>query len=274
MHDVIARVRAFIQSPAGKWRGVPVLAGCLVVLAGWSATPEGVPDEQQEKTQFPAPRGGSEDAPERLEQLPSPGEHARPVMAAHLSNEHGIAPFSVERHVYLGGARTEEQHLTWDPSRESFQCDLCPGFGFWTGVITDEMVASAQLFNPALEPFLSGSRSLEERDEITRRYLAGDLSHAIVEVSRKAVRRRVPKQPRPTVEHRRARVQQWMLEEYSRRGVVERVIEEALRLQRAEPARWSEICEVPRAASTLRRDWQRIDDDDVEAAKRAFERRS
>ena len=233
-----------------------------------------MPDDREE-SQFPAPRADLEDAPERLEWLPPPGAPAQTVMADHLRDEHGIAPFSVERHVYLGGGtRTEEQHLTWDPGRASFHCDLCPGYVFWTGVITDEMVARAQLFNRALDPFLSGARSLEERDEITRRYLAGDLSHAIVEVSRKADRRRAPKQARPTVEHRRAKVQRWMLEEYSRRGVLERVIEEALRLQHAEPARWAEICDVPRADSSLRRDWQQIDDDEVEAAKRAFERRN
>jgi hypothetical protein len=198
--------------------------------------------------------------------LPVPSEPAQAVAARHLAG-HGIEPFVVDLHVYRGGQRLPTQHLLWDPVRSLFDCDLCDT-RFMTGEITQEMVQHAQLFDPGLRPFLAGANTAAERDEITRRYLSGELTAAVIDVARRSARRRVPKQARPSIEHRVAKVQEWMLDRYVELGVVERVIEEALRLQRDEPERWAVVCDVPRAASTLRRDWQHIDTARVEEAQR------
>ena len=210
---------------------------------------------------------------EAEELLPAPSRQAQELIGRHLAEEHDIRRFRLDEHVYLGGKRRPSQHISWDPARASFHCDLCPHVVFSTGEVTPEQVTLAQQFDRALDPFLVGARTQKERDEITRRYLGGELSAAVLEVARKTSRRRPVKQARPAVEHRKARVQAWMLAEYAERGVFERVFEEALRLQREHPERWAEVCDLQRADSTLRRYWQQIDDDKVEAARRAFERR-
>jgi len=193
------------------------------------------------------------------------------VAAAHLA-EHGISEFELDRHVHRGGPRLPSQHLVWNPAKATFDCDLCDTI-VSTGEITKEMLWSTQLFDEALKPFLAGRFTEAERDEITRRYLSGELADSVLQASRRTARRRKPKQPRPTVDHRKARVQKWMLERFMEHGVVERVVEEALRMQREQPQAWALICDKPRAPSTLRRDWQQIDHARVEAAKTAYTRR-
>jgi len=204
--------------------------------------------------------------------LAAPSARAQERIRAHLA-EHGIRGFRIEMHVYLGGPHLDSQLISWDPARASFRCERCKGRVFDTGEITADQIALAQMFDSGVQPFLVGPRTAAERDEITRRYLSGELSSAVLQASRKVARRRRVKGARPTVEHRRARVQEWLLERFVVHGVFERVLEEALLLQREAPQEWEQVCDVQRAASTLRRDWQQIDDERVERAKRAHTQR-
>jgi hypothetical protein len=111
--------------------------------------------------------------------------------------EHGIEDFDLDRHVYLGGPLLESQYLFWRPGDASFDCQLCHTI-IWTGEITDEQVLSAQLHDPGLRAFLAGGRTVEQRAEITRRYLRGELTDALLLVSAKRDRHR-PAAPRPAV---------------------------------------------------------------------------
>ncbi len=260
---------AFIQSP-GRRRGLPVFAG-RCPLAGWSATHGGVAeDDRQPEAQFPAPRGDFEDPPERLERLPPPGKRGRELMTAHLRDRHGIQPFTVERHVHLGGKRTETQHLTWDAGKASFHCDLCPGVSFGTGEITDEMVEIALLFNENLQPHLAGLTEPGDREEMARRYLAGDLNRERLRQLRGGdARRRSATGARPSVEGRRARLQPWLLARVRERGVLERVLDEAEKMQRNDAAAWAELCDRTLSRETLRDYWQDIDPDERAAASAA-----
>ncbi len=249
-----------MPGPAG--RGFAGRAGCYT---------DRVTGSDEPTPQFPAPRGDFEDPAEEPQLLRPPSAEEQAVAARHLA-EHGI-DFELARDVYLGGPRRDEP-LLWEPAKSVFDCQLCET-RFATGVITAERVFSAQLWDDSLKPFLVGARSEQERDEITRRYLAGELSAAVLQASRRASRRRPAKDPRPTVDHRRARVQDWILAQYAIEGVLERVIEKALDLQRDEPDKWrAEACDKPRAASTLRRDWQQIPAELIEQAKRAHRERT
>jgi hypothetical protein len=141
-----------------------------------------------------------------------------------------------------------------------------------TGEITPERIELTQLFDERLKPFLTGARNPADRDEITRRYLDGSLGEALLEVAMKK-KRRQPAAPRPSVEHRRKRVQEWMLSRYAERGVLARVIEEATLMQNEEIDRWMEIAGARLQPSSLQRYWQLIDDDRVEQAKAEYARR-
>lgn len=202
------------------------------------------------------PDEGAIDDP--VARLPAPGLSARRLMAAHLREQHGIASFSVERHVHLGGSRPTSQHLTWDPGRASFHCNLCPGVSFSTGEITEQMVERAMLFDQHLQPHLVGLAGAE-REEMARRYLAGDLNRErLRQLAGADARRRAAAGSRPSVEHRRRSVQRWLLERVGERGVLERVLDEAETLQRNDPAGWGALAERPLSRETLRDYWQDI----------------
>jgi hypothetical protein len=189
-------------------------------------------------------------------------------MAEHLLG-HGIEKFELDAHVYLGGPRSPTQHLLWNPANATFDCSLCDTI-ISTGEITDELVLHALLYDEGLTPFLAGPHTHSERKEIARRYLSGELSQGLLERGGKAARRKPAADSRPTVDHRRQSVQRWMLERYAVHGVFERVVEEALAMQRADRESWNEIADRLLTASTLRRYWQEIDDERVEKAKRAY----
>jgi hypothetical protein len=228
-----------------------------------------MPDEQaQPEAQFPAPRGDYEDAVEEIERLAAPSEAAQLLMAEHL-RKHGIEAFKLDAHVYLGPPRLASQLLTWDPGRARFECEQCPGLGFWTGEITSDWVFSTQLFDQGLRPFLAGPHTAETRDEITHRYLTGELTRGLLRASGKAKRRRAAADARPMVAHYKIQVQRWMLKRYTVRGVFERVVEEAATMQEDDIETWLTLAGKRLAPSTLRRYWQELDDELVEAAQQA-----
>jgi hypothetical protein len=230
-------------------------------------------DEERREPQFPAPNVVADEArAEPLELLEPPGEQAQAVAAAHL-REHGIIEFRLEEHVYLGGPRSPSQQLLWNPAKATFDCGICDTL-ISTGEVTDEQVWSAQLFNAGLQTFLTGPHTAEERDQITRRYLSGELTRELVRASSKASRRRPAASPRPAVAHFKQRVQSWMLERHAARGVFERVIEEAEAMQKDDIEAWLAIAGKRLGASTLRRYWQEIDDRLIEAAKHAYARQA
>jgi hypothetical protein len=211
--------------------------------------------------QFPPTHGSFEDRVEPVERLSPPGKHAQELMAVHLRDEHGITPFSLERHVYLGGARHESQHLSWDPGRESYRCDLCPVHVFGTSTRpTAETVERALHFSAELQPHLVGLRTQEEREEMARHFLAGDLNRERLRQLRGAdAKRRAAKGARPTVEARRARLQPWLLDRVSEVGILERVLDEAVTMQRDDPAAWAQLCDQLPSRETIRDWWQDID---------------
>ena len=208
----------------------------------------------------------------RNEPLAPPSAAAQERIAVHLGEEHRIEPFQLERHVYLDGPRLESQLISWDPGKASFQCLRCPGYVFGTEEITEEMIDFTLLWDDGVKPFLAGARTDEERREIARAYRAGELTAEVLRPWRRKQRRK-PAAPRPSVEHRRQRVQAWMLGRYGERGVLARVLEDAIQLWREQPCEWARISDLAPVESTLRRYWQQIPDDQVAAAKAAYQAR-
>jgi len=202
------------------------------------------------------------------DELQAPSAAAQEVIAAHLA-EHGIRALRLARHVYLGGERLESQLISWNPAKASFHCLRCPGFVFGTGEVTEQMVDSTLLWDEGVRPFLAAARTDEERREIARAYRSGELQRELLRPLRRRQRRR-PAAARPSVEHRRHSVQAWMLARYRLRGVLARVIEDAIQLWRTQPKEWAKLSDRAPVESTLRRYWQLIPDEQVAAAKATY----
>ena len=221
--------------------------------------------------QFPAP-GWTQEPDSGDTSLPTPSKAAQQLIRRHLS-EHGIRRFRLADHVYLGGPRAAGQHITWHPDKAAFSCDLCPGFVFGTGEVTDEMVERAQLFDPNLQPHLAGLHTLEEREEMTRLYLSGALNQERLAAAGENAYRAAAARSRPQVAGRRERLQEWMLDRYSELGVVAQVTTAAEALQRTDPALWKEMVGRPLAGSTITKNyWNPIRSSRKFAAKQRFER--
>ena len=196
--------------------------------------------------------------------LPPPSPNARREIARHLREEHGYRDFRLERDVYLGGGkpRLPAQLITWDAIGARFWCGerACAGLVFLTGETTPEMVARTQRWDPALRPHLAGLRTQQERDEMTRRYLSGELNAEQLRRLRAAgPRHRAAKSARPTVAEAHGRVQEWMLERIAERGIFERVLDEAEEMQARDPYGWRRIAFRPYARETLKKIWVDID---------------
>jgi hypothetical protein len=212
--------------------------------------------------------------PDGAEEPRPPSKRAQAVMAAHLSGQHGVEKFSLEQHVYMAGERQPTQVLEWNPAMASFFCGHCRTIVV-TGELTPQMMRRAQLFDEGLKPNLVGLNTQEERDEMTRHYLSGRLNTERLRRMRGAASRRAAAQTRPAVADRRRRVQTWMLQQYARLGVVERVLDAAAELQRTDPDRWQRMSSRPLARETLRTYWQDIDPATrAEALQRDARRRS
>lgn len=189
-------------------------------------------------------------------------------MAAHLRERHQIEPFRLATHVHLGGPRSDSQHLSWNPAKATFRCDLCERT-IWSGEITEEMVEQALLFDSGLQPHLAGLTTQADRREMTRHYLAGDLNRERLRQLRGAdARRRSSHGSRPNVDARKGPVQKWLLAQVRQRAVLERALDEAMRLQKEEREEWFKLCDGLPARETLRDWWQDIDPD---IRKEAFE---
>lgn len=203
------------------------------------------------------------------ELLPAPPASIVALMKAHLCAEHGYSGFRLKRDLYLGGERKASQHLISNPLYITFRCELCPGKVFWTGTITEKMVRGAQLFDPAIAAQLTGLVEQADRDELTRHHLEGTASREDLRHLRGAdSKRRRAMGKRPETEKRIALLQAWMLGQVRiRGGVLERVLEEAERLQRDDPETWASLSERPLSAETLRDYWQDIPIAEREAAR-------
>jgi hypothetical protein len=191
------------------------------------------------------------------------------LMGRHLREEHGYSSMHLERDLYLGGAaRTESQILTSNPAKASFLCALCPGQVFGSGEVTQAMIRQAQLFDPGLTPHLAGLGDQLDRDEMTRHYLEGTLNQEHLRRLQGAdAKRRAAKGKRP-VEERRERLQAWMLGKVRNRGgILERVLDEADRLQRHDPDAWRALSDRNLSRETLRDYWQDIPPAEREAAR-------
>jgi hypothetical protein len=206
--------------------------------------------------------------------LHPPSRTAQAGMARHLLEEHDYSEFRLQRDVYLGeGERRAAQLLSWNPVQATFRCDEC-GVTIWTGEITAALVEHAQRFDEGLRGHLVGLGTREERDEMTRRYLNGDLNRQrLRDLRRAGPKRQAASEKRPVVAERRRRIQDWLLERYAARGIVQRVLEEAIDMQQSNPSSWQALalCER-RSESALRRDWQDIDPARKAAARLQFER--
>jgi hypothetical protein len=213
-----------------------------------------------------APASAPSDEPELL---PAPPASIVALMKAHLCAEHGYSGFRLKRDLYLGGERKASQHLIWNPLEMSFRCNLCLGKVFWTGTVTAKMVRGAQLFDPAIAAQLTGLVEQADRDELTRHHLEGTASREDLRHLRGAdSKRRRAMGKRPETEKRIELLQAWMLGQVRiRGGVLERVLEEAERLQRDDPEAWARLSERPLSAETLRDYWQDIPIAEREAAR-------
>lgn len=208
--------------------------------------------------------------PREEDRLAPPGRKVRALMASHLRDKHQIEPFRLNVHVHLGGPRLATEHLTWLPAKASFLCDFCPGQIIWSGEVTEEMIDFALLFDPALQPHLAGLRTQADRREMARSHLTGDLNRERLRQLRGAdARRRAAHGSRPNVDARKGPVQAWLLAQVRERGVFERALDEAERLQREERDTWFELCDQLKARETLRDWWQDIDPRERQAAFQA-----
>ena len=131
------------------------------------------------------------------------------------------------------------------------------------------MVRGAQLFDPAIAAQLTGLVEQADRDELTRHHLEGTASREDLRHLRGAdSKRRRAMGKRPETEKRIELLQAWMLGQVRiRGGVLERVLEEAERLQRDDPEAWARLSERPLSAETLRDYWQDIPIAEREAAR-------
>jgi hypothetical protein len=270
MHVVIARISASIHSGlpvplAGRRRLPPVAV--VRYTAAMAAT------RREHEPQFPAPTATAPDPVVEVERLPAPGKAARLLMAKHLREEHGIGRFHLDRHVHLGGPRAASQLITWLPATASFHCDLCPGYGFWTGEITDEIVSSTQLFDPGVQPHLAGLTDPTDRTQMTRLYLDGTLNRRRLTEANKAAHREASARSRPGVAERRRRLQELMLELYEQLGIVARVLDAVEELQKRDQVQWEELAGRPLSRRTLHGYWLAIDPTRVARAKQRFEQR-
>jgi len=206
------------------------------------------------------------------EWLPAPSKGARRLIREHLAG-HGIKRFRLAEHVHLGGPRLASQHITWHPAKAAYSCELCPGYIFGTGETTPEQIQLAQLFNQDLQPHLAGLHSDEEREQMTRLYLSGELNRERLAAASEAAYRAAAARSRHAVAARRARLQEWMLKRYAECGYVNGVIDAAESLQHTDPALWLQLVGRPLVASTIRKDyWNPILADRKTAAKQRFER--
>jgi hypothetical protein len=192
--------------------------------------------------------------------LPAPPTPMLDLMREHLREEHGYKVLRLARDLYLGGERKESQHLTWNPLKMTYRCDLCPGHVFSTGAATPERLRKAQLISPAVQARLVGITDPAERDEMTRRQLDGSLNREDLRRMQGAdAKRRRAKGKRPGVEERRARLQAWLLEQVrARGGILDRALEEAERLQLRDPDAWARLSGRQLGGGTLRDYWQDI----------------
>lgn len=213
-----------------------------------------------------APASAPSDEPELL---PAPPASIIALMKAHLCAEHGYSGFRLKRDLYLGGERKASQHLIWNPLEMSFRCNLCLGKVFWTGTVTAKMVRGAQLFDPAIAARCALEVMASQLVAIGLLYEPCELSREDLRHLRGAdSKRRRAMGKRPETEKRIELLQAWMLGQVRiRGGVLERVLEEAERLQRDDPEAWARLSERPLSAETLRDYWQDIPIAEREAAR-------
>ena len=232
--------------------------------SGLASTPFRVPDKAKPSKQ--------KNPPSREDQLQAPSREAQALIRRHLAGEHQIRRFRLSEHVYLGAPRRESQHISWDPGKATFHCDLCPGVVFSTGEVTPERILIEQLFNPNLQPHLTGLHTQDERDEMTAYAISGDLNRARLDAAAAAALREATAHSRHMVAARREWLQEWMLARYAELGVVARVIEAAEALQHDDDALWKKHVGRSLVATTIRQDyWDEIPKWCKARAKRAFE---
>ena len=196
------------------------------------------------------------------EPLPDPPPETQARMASHLREPtHAYTDFELARDVYLGhGERLPTQILDYDAAFDRFWCagPDCQGLVFASDTHTAESLDLAQRFDKALRPHLVGLEAPAERDEMTRAYLRGDLNRAALSRLRRArSSARAAGASRPIVEDRYKKVGDWLCDRVAERGVFERVIEEAERMQRSDPDAWKRIAGRTLQPGTLRIYWQR-----------------
>lgn len=200
--------------------------------------------------------------------LPAPPLAAQQLIRAHLADKHGIEPFELDRHVHLGGPRSESQLVSWNAAKASYLCRLCPDDVFWTGEWTQEMIESRIRSDPELRPHLVGLFDPAERREMALHVLRGGAGQErLAQLRGASTRPRRPRTRRPTVEAQRAPVQAWLLARVSEHGVIAEAFRQAQVMQRDDRDAWLELCgrlSVP--IETLKSWWYEIDRSERDAA--------
>jgi hypothetical protein len=203
------------------------------------------------------------------ELLPAPSTLAQAAIAKHLLDVHGISPFELGEHVFLGGVRRDSQLISWNPALSTYHCELCPGFVFASGEITAERIQLAEMFDATLAPRLSGLDS-EEQEEMARFHIKGQVNREELDRLREAEFRERSQGARPVVDARRTALQAWMLDCYARVGTVPLVREATYQLQFENRELWAELVGRPLSQSAIRDYWRRIPAVRRREAKAAF----
>lgn len=239
--------------------------------ARWASRSIGYPFSMASKHGKPAtPVAGRSvrEAEPGPELLPAPSPAAQDQIRAHLADAHGIVPFELDRHVHLGGPRSESQLVSWNPAKASYLCRLCPDDVFWTGEWTDEMIESRIRSDATVQAHLVGLTDPAERREMALHVLRGDAAQQRLAQSRRtSTRQRRPRTRRPTVEAQRAPVQAWLLARVGEHGVIAEAFRQAVRMQSRDREGWLNLCgKWPVPPETLKSWWYEIDRSERDAA--------
>lgn len=199
-----------------------------------------------------------------------PSAEALALMERHLIEWHGYEDFDRARDLAAGLGSPEPAVLTWDYPRGAFHCRLCgPGRVFIAESEPSPAYLRSLLRDPALQPFLAGLYTNEERLEMARRYYAGQIGPALLASLSKRDLRSQPRQAHPQTTRHRAAAQRLMLEQYRSEGSVDAAARAIVRMQSERPAEYEAAVGPgrPYAVETLRKLWQAIPEPDRQAAR-------
>lgn len=224
-------------------------------------------NRREGETRTVVPReAGSEWEPPSEEQLAMAEQHAR---------EHGLLDFELGRDVSFPGNSAPDALFTWNPVRRAYICRRCPGVVLYPDDKPSPAYLRSLAREPALQPLLSGLRTLAEREELAARVYQGELGRDLLRAGRERARMATRGPSPPEVTRRRTGGQGFMLAAYEECGKVDEAIGALLDLHRTHPERYQATLGTDRKFSleTFRDYWQAIPLEKRQAAKERFRAR-